>query len=300
MQRQNFVKLILWLWRALLIAGAVLLLLWLYNNNLVASGTWTAEKDFCQETNKSILTSPLTDPISGLYPADRVTASGIDSQGRCEQDFFAEPVYFDINIPRSFDHVRLKIYYQNTSQPLLQIGLAKVGQLSDDWSFQLQPLENQYFDKLNWFKINKGNITLWQKNKQFNTIEQFVNNIPSNQRVATFYYDLTSEAIKNPKKVIQWNYNTPMQYVDYVISTYQPPQQVGDLKFGQADFFITPDFSNGRQITFMFSAPNLAKAQQPIKVYKIIAELDREPSGWSNFGAIISNFWTSLWNKLNQ
>ncbi|MCX6740929.1 MAG: hypothetical protein NTY61_00825 [Candidatus Parcubacteria bacterium] len=300
MQRQDFIKLILWIWRALLIAGVVLMLLWLWNNNLIASGVWTAEKDFCQEMTQSVITSPTTDFISDLYPADRVNAPGTDNQGRCEQDFFAEPVYFDINIPRSFDHVRLQIYYQNASQPLLQIGLAKVGQLSDNWSFQLQPLENQAFDKLNWFKIVEGGVTLWQKNKQFDTIEQFVNNVPGSQRVATFYYNLTSEAVKNPKKVIQWNYNTPMQYVDYLISTYQAPKQAGDLKVGQADFFIAPDFSDGRHITFMFSAPNLGKLQQPIKIYKIIAELDREPTGLSNLGSVISNFWTSVWNKLNQ
>jgi len=240
------------------------------------------------------------DFISDLYPADRVMVPAVDNQYRCEQDFFAEPIYFDINIPRSFSHVKLEIYYQNINQSLLQIGLARVGQLSDDWIFQLQPLENQYFDKLNWPKIVKGDITLWQKNKQFNTIEQFVNNIPANQRVATFYYDLTSEAIKNPKKVIQWNYNTPMQYVDYLISTYQAPKQMGDLKVGRVNFTIPPDFSNGRQITFMFSAPNLGKLRQPIKVYKIIAELDREPTGWSNLSSVISNFWTSIWNKLNQ
>jgi len=300
MKRQDFVKFILWVWRALLTAGAVLLLLWLCNNNLIASGVWTIEKDFCRDMNKSILISPPTNFISDLYPVNRVMVPIIDDQHRCAQEFFAEPVYFDVNIPRSFNHVRVQIYYQNFNQPLLQIGLAKVGQLSDDWVFQLQPLENQYFDKLNWFKIVKGNITLWQKKKQFDTIEQFVNNIPGNQRVATFCYNLTGEAVKNPKKVIAWNYNTPMQYVDYLISTYQIPKQAGDLKVGQADFFIAPDFSDGRHITFMFSAPNLGKLQQPIKIYKIIAELDREPTGWSNFGSVISNFWTSIWNKLNQ
>jgi hypothetical protein len=299
MQRQNFIKLILWIWRALLVAGVILIILWLCSNNLVGSGVWKAEKDFCREMTQSVITSPTTDFISDLYPADRVMAPTIDDQSRCEQSFFAEPVYFDINIPRSFSHVRLEIYYQNANQPLLQIGLAKVGQLSDDWTFQLQPLENQYFDKLNWSKIVKGDIALWQKNKQFNTIEQFVNNIPANQRVATFYYDLTAEAIKNPKKVITWNYNTPMQYVDYVISTYQPPKQVGDLKVGRVNFTINPEFSNGRQITFMFSAPNLGKLQQPIKIYKIVAELDREPTGFSNIGSVISNLWISIWNKLN-
>ena len=203
--RLVFSKFLLWAWRATLIAGCVLFFLWLVWQNVIPSGYLRIENDFSQQINSSLFFSPQQKFISDLYPADRVSPIETDASGRCWQQFFSEPVYFKINLPRSFEKVRIKIFYQNIGQPLLQIGLMKINQGSNNWAFQLQPLENQIFDQLNWYKIVKGGVTLWQKNKKFNTVEQFVNHLPVSERLATFDYNLTPEAITNPKKIILWN-----------------------------------------------------------------------------------------------
>ncbi len=296
--RLVFSKFLLWAWRATLIAGCVLFFLWLVWQNVIPSGYLRIENDFSQQINSSLFFSPQQKFISDLYPADRVSPIETDASGRCWQQFFSEPVYFKINLPRSFEKVRIKIFYQNIGQPLLQIGLMKINQGSNNWAFQLQPLENQIFDQLNWYKIVKGGVTLWQKNKKFNTVEQFVNHLPVSERLATFDYNLTPEAITNPKKIILWNSKTPLQYVDYIISNYQSPKIEGDLKKAEAKFFINSEFSDGRQIEFMLSAPDLVKNQQTIKIYKIEAELEREPLTTENLLATFNNLLIRLINKI--
>lgn len=271
-------KIVLFFWWLSLILAAGIFLIYLVWQNLVPSGYFRAEQDFCY--NPASLWSRLfyqaQSSISLMYPDNRLNAPETDEKNRCFQRFFDEPVYFKIIMPRSFSRVKLKIFYQTENQPLLQVGLMKLRQNPDDWQFKLQPLENQYFDQLSWTKTTQGSITLWQKNKKFDSISQFVNNLPTNERLATFYYDLVPEAIKNPKKVIVWNHKTPMQYVDYVITQYQPPTAIDDLKGSEANFFLTPDFSNGRQVEFMFSAPDLLRRQGQVKIYRLEAEFFRE------------------------
>lgn len=293
------IKLILWVWRTAMIVGIVFFLVWLIWQNIVPSGYLKVEKTFCPESRYSILLSSPIGFISDLYPNTRVSNFEIDSRGRCWRSFFADPVYFKIFVPRSFNKIKLKIYYQNEQQPLLQLGMMKVSQGPIDWAFQLQPIENKIFDQLDWSKITKSDIVLWQKNKKFSTIEQFVNNIPSDKRLATFSYDLTPEAIKNPKKIILWNQDTPLKYVDYILARYRSPETDGDLKISATQFYITPEFLNGHQLEFILSAPDLAKNQYQIKIYKIEAELEREPTNLNDLGELLINLFNRVIDKID-
>jgi len=285
---QSISKIILWSWRLVLFFWVLIFSLWLLWQNLVPSGYLKLNQDFCKPTVF----------ISNLYPENRVGDLEIDEQGRCFQRFFDEPVYFKLKIPRSFEGARLKIYYQNENQPLFQVGLMKLKQNSTDWQFQLKPIENQIFDNLTWPKLTFTGLTLWQKEKRFETIQEFVNNLPANQKVATFYYKLAPEAIKNQNNVIVWNQKTSLQDVDYIIAKYQTPKIFGDLKVTEIDFLITPEFSDGRRIEFMFSAPEMIRNQTQIKIYRIEAELTREPLTWENFKITIKNFINQIKEKL--
>lgn len=298
MLKSRIYNLIIWFWRAVLLLVVLCFFVWLVWQNLIPSGYFRVVKDFCRDYYpRQFFENRLVEPFSVLYPESRVSEVIIDDKGRCFQQFFSEPVYFKITTPRSFEQVKLKIFYQNENQTLFQLGVMKKKENLLDWEFRLQPIENQIFDQLNWYKITQEGITLWQKKKRFNTIQQFVNSVPIDQKTATFYYEFNPEAIKNPTKVIVWNYKTPMKYVDHVITQYQPPKAVDDLKMAEVKFFINPEFSDGRQIEFMFSTPDLIKNRGRIKIYRIEAELLREPLTWDNFQTTLKNLIIRVKNK---
>lgn len=297
----DFSKILIWVWRIFLFAVCLCFFLWLIWQNLIPSGYLKVVKNFCRDYYPQyFLESKHAENISGLYPEGRVGKIEIDEKGRCFQQFFDEPVYFKIKLPRSFERVKLKIFYQNENQRLLQLGLMRKKEEPLNWQFQLQPIENQIFDQLDWYKITQGGITFWQKRKRFNTIQQFVNNVPIDQKTATFYYEFTPEAVKNLAKVVAWNYKTPLQYIDYIITKYQPPKIIDDLKMAEVKFFITPEFFDGHQIEFIFSAPDLIKNQSRVKIYRIEAELDRERLTQENFWAAVQNLINRFVKKIKR
>jgi len=145
--------------------------------NIVPSGKMLLTKNFCQENAF----------ISNLYPEERVEPVN-KQEDKCMQTFFNEPVYFKVKIPRVFNQAKVKIAYHNARQPIVQLGLLQKRKEPADWNFQLKLLENKVFDKLDWPKIETQGITLWQKKKRFDSIYQFVNNLPMDQKTVTFFY----------------------------------------------------------------------------------------------------------------
>lgn len=306
-RKSNIFLIVIWGWRIILLAIFLCFFLWLFWQNLAASGYFAIGKDFCRDASlpsTPTLSIGQTDFFDSFYPVGRVSNIEVDERGRCFQRLMGEPVYFKAKMPRSFERVRAKIFYQNDDQPLFELGLMKNSQGSVEWQFQLKPLENQIFDQLGWYKISQGgitvHITLWQKKEKFETIQQFVNNLPANEKVATFHYELAPEAVKDPTKVIVWNYKTPMQYVDYVIAQYQPPQREGDLKIATADFLIAPEFAFDHQLEFIVSAPGLAREQTNVRIYKIEMELERGGLTQQNLKEIFKTLGRRLIKKISQ
>ncbi|MDD2646912.1 MAG: hypothetical protein PHN36_02990 [Patescibacteria group bacterium] len=218
-------KLILKLWSIFIIIIILVFLFWLFWKNSISSGHLMVVNDFCQSATYSVIFFPQQKFISNLYPGNRVADVEIDDLGRCFQRIISEPAYFKIILPRKFIEAKLKIYYQNQGQNVLQIGMGNISQGLLDWAFQIQNIEN------------------------------------------------------------------------HTIKPKVTPAISGDLKVGQAKFLITSDFDAGRQLEFILSAPDLSKNQGQIRIYKIEAELIREPLTWHTFFNTGLNFWQKFLNK---
>jgi len=136
--------------------------------------------------------------ITNLFPANRMTAvnrlAGSSSYWQAIQE---DPVYFEVRLPQKFSSATVEVTYQNKNQPLLQLGLRAQGE--GDWSYQFKPLENQLLDGLDWSFINNNNVSLWQRQKQFLTIEQFLDQADRLENVGAYYYDW-------PRKFVMTNY----------------------------------------------------------------------------------------------
>jgi hypothetical protein len=286
-------KIILKIYRVVLIILALIFLGWLLNKNIVPQGQLQIETDFYDESNF----------ISELYPKERV---GADKDKEGGQIIFIEPAYFKVKVPRTFDRVKIKMVYQNKEQELLQMGLLKKRTDPLDWRFSLKPLENQALDNLDWFKLTEQGISLWQKNKKFDSIYDFVNNLPAG-KIITFFYAFSPEAFEKEQETIikEWSPELSLSEADYVIANYVSPQTIslkGD-KEQILEFWAGQEHLNENAYEFMISAPGLEDYRRQIKIKEVLINLDRPTTTWSDFWFDLKSYilrkYEHLWEKIS-
>lgn len=280
-------KNILKIYRCLLILGALAFLVWLLHKNIIVQGQLFLTKDFCFPSRF----------ISDLYPEERVGDVEEDDAGNCFQRIFVEPVYFKVKVPRTFARAKVKITYANPQQPIFQFGLMKKKEYPLDWRFSLRLLENKIFDDLSWHRLTEQDVSLWQKKKRFENIYEFVNDVPDDQKTVTFFYQFSPEAVKDKTKVVEWNAETNLNYVDYIIARYQSPEVVASRALTQevwqeneVEFFAGDEHMNDHSLEFIVSAPGLTNNRYEVKIRKIEVELSRTPTDWSTFFIDINNY----------
>ena len=84
----------------------------------------------------------------------------------------AEPVYFSVDSPRSFDRAKVIIKYQDNltkDLPIIELGLSKQG------NYELKPLQNKIIDKISqsWFELVDGNNVILQKDNNYSSLNDF-------------------------------------------------------------------------------------------------------------------------------
>jgi len=273
-------------YRLILILAVLLLFAWLLNKNVVINGQLFASRDFCHSSSF----------ISDLYPENRV--GGIEHEnGDCFQRIFVEPAYFKVKVPRTFSQAKIKIVYANPDQDLFELGLMKKKEFPLDWRFTLRPLENKIFNNLDWELIVEEGISLWQKQKRFDSIHEFVNNVPDDEKTVTFYYQFSPEAVKDSTKVIQWNLNTNLDYVDYIIAQYHAPVVVASQSLtktvwqeNSVELLVGGEHMNDNHLEFILSAPSLTHSRHEIKIKRVEIELIRPATNWSDFFNDLKNY----------
>jgi hypothetical protein len=127
--------------------------------------------------------------ITNLFPANRLSEiNRVKDTDSYWQQLEEEPVYFETRLPQKFDTAEVELVYQNKNQPLIQVGLRTLGE--NDWNYYFKPLENQLLNKLNWFKLESEEGTIWQKEKKYLSWPQFLDNLDSLKNLAAYDYPL--------------------------------------------------------------------------------------------------------------
>ncbi len=106
-----------------------------------------------------------------------------------------DPVYFSFFSPRKFEQARVTVKYQNLNEernPVLELGL-----LMDKtvWNYKLEPLENKTLENLaaTWTKISSHGLTFLQREKKFNSLDDFLKSDPQRNDLALYNYDLKTK-----------------------------------------------------------------------------------------------------------
>lgn len=123
--------------------------------------------------------------IGKLTPVERVEPIIGNSQ-----KIIGNPVYFSLNLPRGFDTARVSVKYKNNND---DIPVIETGILADSisWNYDLKPIENKIIDKLSlvWNKIDDNGLILLQKEKKYNSIDEFLKSFPARNEVALYNYE---------------------------------------------------------------------------------------------------------------
>ena len=284
--------------RAVLLLIAIIGILYLFWLNLLSSGNWIVRKNFIStETNKSFLLRLFSEDnlISNFYP---------DSFYLNQSDIFIEPVFFNVKVPRLFPRGQATIVFRNPDQDLFQIGVKN----RQTWNWQYLPLENKILDKLDWFKVSENGITLWQKEKKYLSIQEFLTHLPQSTdylhqergvKIATVNYHFSDlpESLRQGEEVIEWNVETNYDYVDYIIARYQPPKELDNgWKMNQVDF-ENPLIVSGK-LEFSLSSPQLALNGHQITIRQIEIALQRPALTYDNLSTWLIDYVNKFFYRL--
>lgn len=110
-----------------------------------------------------------------------------DSVDGVYQPVIDEPVYVSVHPPGDYKQLTVRLAFQNTAQPLVELGLV----VNDDpLQYLLEPLQSLAIDNSDWFRLEEQGTVLLQRNAEYASIEAFETHPPKRSSIATFHHDL--------------------------------------------------------------------------------------------------------------
>lgn len=230
--------------RAIIVISPVALLIWLVRQDLVTTGTLQFNYDF----------SKLSPSITELFPANRLSEVFHSKQGGFWQNITQEPVYFEVRLPQKFEHAEVEVAFLNPSQNLFQLGLKTLGE--GDFNYYFKPLDNKILNNLDWYRLEDSRGTLWQRNKQFLNLDQFLEEKQALNGLSAYGFDLGRK---------------------FIMPAYQPDNKIrvyDKTLRGEHSFYT---YLKNEPINFTFTIQDINRSDGPdpfvIKAYNSEGEL---------------------------
>jgi len=228
------IRVVLWLMLAVVVA-------WLGYMKIVPTGIIIYNYDFSRPNYF----------ISKLTPAERVKINEANNEIK------GGPVYFSLKTPRRFERAKVTVKFKNTTDfPIIEMGLLNN---KDAWSYDLKPMQNKIIDQLSlaWPSVSGENgVRLIEREKKYDTVEQFLGNLPERDEIALYNY-----AIKNK----------------FLLNNYEASQKDNliNYKFRGAYQFYTYIKEEELNYVFNFIDLNINTVKDPveIKVYSEAGEI---------------------------
>lgn len=103
------------------------------------------------------------------------------------QPIIAEPTYLSVHPPGEYETLTVELLFQNTAQPLVELGLV----VNDDpIQYTLEPVQNLLVDGSSWERFDENGITLLQREQIYRSVADFLSDPPERQTIATYHYAL--------------------------------------------------------------------------------------------------------------
>lgn len=161
--------------------GIIIIIFTIYSliqKDLVLNGKLVIESDLTQKL-------PM---MSILFPEHRVIQ---------EDDHYIitdEPIYFTVRSPIEFDEAEVEVEFQSDDLKTIGLGIATI---EEGWNFETHTLYNETLNNIDWPQISDGINTLYQKEKEYDNIDNFLKISNSIGGVGAYDFDL-GETFKIP------------------------------------------------------------------------------------------------------
>ncbi len=149
---------------ALAAFSALAVIVWLVAANLVPSGKFVAR---WRPGQPNALLGPVA-PESRLLPLN------IAADGTPYQSLVEEPVNFDVRLPSAFDTAKVTVVFSGEPRIVEIGGLAS----RETWTNDLRPAHNSIIDYLGWSAVEGDGLTLYEREKKFDSVGDFLADMP--------------------------------------------------------------------------------------------------------------------------
>lgn len=178
---------------AVIIAAPVVLCSWLFLKDLTPGGVLTIRHSVTDASPFIDRLLPDTRAINGEVIVD-------------------EPVYAAVHLPGEFETVTVDLFYENVSQPIVQVGFLAS---EDPLQYVLEPLQNLLIDRSEWSRIEQDGLVLLQRYKVFESIDAFLVDPPLRATIATF-----NTSLGTPFRIADYSPTNTLQTVDVSLRGY--------------------------------------------------------------------------------
>jgi len=213
------IRIVLWLILAIIIG-------WFWYMKIIPSGKISYIYDFSRPNYF----------ISKLSPAERVKIN------KTEAEIKGDPVYFSLKTPRRFEQAKVTVKFKNTTDfPIMEIGLLNN---KAAWGYDLKSLQNKIIDQLSlaWSVApGENGVKLIERERKYNTVEDFLNNLPSIDEIALYSYSFKNKFLldnyepSRKNNLIDYKFRGSYQFYTYI------KQEELDYVFNFVDLNINSD-----------------------------------------------------------
>lgn len=251
---------------------------------------WLFEQNFCF-TGKKILTYDFkkTNPfISHLEPWERLSSISEDGKNYF-QEMRGDMVYFTVKKNGDFDKISVIVEYQNPKAQLFDLGL----RINKKEAYLKLPLEAKILDSLPWERTTDNDGVLYQKEKKYPSLKEFLEKFPKDKKVVVYNFDLKKyfPKEKNFSNVSPLRVNTNLDETDFILANYHSPEKVGDSLEAKNTFNFRDAYVDEKgEIKFLLSAPALNETGTAIQINKIKVVFERPPLSGDKIIRKIRNF----------
>jgi len=187
-----------WIVKAIIFCVPLVIVAWLTVDYLSIFGNLSITYNFSGESAR----------VKEFTPAGRALDREQNLRtGETYQRIVGEPVYMNVTVPRSYDDVSVTLDYQNDGQPYTEFGLVTS---EEPLSVRLQSLDigiiNQAINE-GWSQIESDGVTLLQRQSEFESVADFVDQTPEDQGIGVYRYRLSyrytdSSYVASPQKQV--------------------------------------------------------------------------------------------------
>ncbi|USN53952.1 MAG: hypothetical protein H6760_02165 [Candidatus Nomurabacteria bacterium] len=179
------------------------------------------------------------------------------------QYFIDQELRFTVRPSVAFVDIQMRLRFQNQDRPIVFLN----PQTRLDIPPVNIPIKSDALDNLTWHVLDNGSVRLWQKEKRFNTIDEFFAS-DDHPNLALAWYapglsqvrnDLSAEVILPEMSGIEVEPSTVDELLSYdeILSTYRPPIPDGQWSVAELTFHLPSLFVNDNRFYFSLRAPSM-------------------------------------------